>query len=114
MQYDAGSRRRWFQDEFFDLYTWQNADGEWQAFQLCYDKTDQERALRWTRDRGYRHDGVDAPEDKPGRAASAIFVADRQFDPTGIAARFESAAIDLPAEVREFVLAHIQGYRLAV
>ncbi len=95
-QYESGQHRRWFQDEFFDLYTWESYDGDLKGFQLCYGKDGTQRALRWSPDKGYRHEGVDAPEDKPGRAMSAIFVADGVFDHNRIAARFDENATELP------------------
>ena len=36
-QDNPGLRRRWYQDEFFDLYTWHAPDGRLAGFQLCYD-----------------------------------------------------------------------------
>jgi hypothetical protein len=112
-QHDAGAHRRWFHDEFFDLYVWENYAGEVQGFQLCYAKADQQRALRWSQERGYNHEGVDSPEDKPGRAMSAIFIADGLFDPDGIGAKFEHESKPLPPRVRNFVLDKIKGYALA-
>jgi hypothetical protein len=112
-QHDAGTHRRWFHDEFFDLYVWENYAGEVQGFQLCYAKADQQRALRWSLERGYNHEGVDSPEDKPGRAMSAIFIADGLFDPDGIGAKFEHESKPLPPRVRSFVLEKIKGYALA-
>jgi hypothetical protein len=84
-----------------------------QGFQLCYAKADQQRALRWSQERGYNHEGVDSPEDKPGRAMSAIFIADGLFDPDGIGAKFEHESKPLPPRVRNFVLDKIKGYALA-
>jgi hypothetical protein len=109
-QYESGKLRRWFHDEYFDLYTWESYGGDLIGFQLCYAKSGKERALRWSPESGYRHEGVDAPEDKPGRAMSALFVADGVFDPNGVGARFESASIELPARVKEFVLVKIRAY----
>jgi hypothetical protein len=113
-QHDAGTHRRWFHDEFFDLYVWENfageGEGKMQGFQLCYAKADQQRALRWSRERGYNHEGVDSPEDKPGRAMSAIFVADGVFDPDHIAEKFAIESASLPPGVRDFVLEKITGY----
>jgi hypothetical protein len=113
MQYETGKHRRWFHDEYFDLYTWESPQGSLVGFQLCYAKNGIERALRWTPEAGYRHEGVDAPEDKPGRAMSAIFVADGRFDPDQIGTRFEADSILLPPPVREFVLTRIRGYPLS-
>jgi hypothetical protein len=42
-----GLKRRWYQDDFFDLYTWNSADGTLVSFQLCYDVRGRERALTW-------------------------------------------------------------------
>jgi hypothetical protein len=109
-QYESGKHRRWFHDEYFDLYTWESYSGDLQGFQLCYAKLGKERALRWSPESGYRHEGVDAPEDKPGRAMSALFVADGVFDSDGIGATFEGAALNLPEKVRDFVLEKIRAY----
>ena len=46
-QDSAETRRRWFQDEFFDLFVWQSRSGEFVAFQLCYDIKSNERAISW-------------------------------------------------------------------
>jgi hypothetical protein len=113
-QHDAGTHRRWFHDDFFDLYVWESFAGEGegtiQGFQLCYAKADQQRALRWSLDRGYNHEGVDSPEDKPGRAMSAIFIADGAFDPDHIAEKFAVESAPIPSGVRDFVLEKIKGY----
>lgn len=112
-QYDPGKLRRWFHDDYFDLYTWENNNAELLGFQLCYAKRGRERALRWSLDNGYAHDGVDTPEEKPGRAMSAIFVADGVFDSTAMAACFQEAANELPENVRNFVLDKILAYQQA-
>ncbi|HEX4859483.1 MAG TPA: hypothetical protein VFV17_10725 [Usitatibacteraceae bacterium] len=109
-QYESGKHRRWFHDDEFDLYTWENYDGELLGFQLCYARQGHERALRWSPKDGYRHEGVDAPEDKPGRAMSALFVADGVFDAGPVAERFEAATQSLPPRIREWVLLKIREY----
>lgn len=109
-QYESGKHRRWFHDDYFDLYTWESYSGDMLGFQLCYAKMGKERALRWSLESGYRHEGVDAPEDKPGRAMSALFVADGVLDHANLGARFEAAAMEMPAKVKEFVLEKIHAY----
>ena len=59
---------------------------------------------------GYTSQPLYAPEDKPGRAMSALFVADGAFDPDGVGKKFEDAAIELPAKVKGFVLEKIRAY----
>jgi hypothetical protein len=79
---DPPARRRWFHDDYFDLFVWETGDGV-TLFQLCYGPDSTERALVWDRGRGLFHDGP---------AASADFVA-----------RFEDAALQLPEHIRREV-----------
>ena len=58
------------------MYVWQNGKGEFTTLQLCYDRAHDERIMRWSKAGGYSHERIDAPETKPGRAMSAILVAD--------------------------------------
>jgi len=109
-QYESNKHRRWFHDDFFDLYTWENYDGDLLGFQLCYAKDDVQRALRWSLEAGYQHEGVDQPEEKPGRAMSAIFVADGAFDRDCIGARFQHEGIELPSKISTFVIERIHSY----
>ena len=109
-QYETGKHRRWFHDDYFDLYTWENFDGVLQGFQLCYARLGRERALRWSPEMGYSHEGVDAPEDKPGRSMSALFVADGVFDANSVGSIFEDAALEMPEKFRIFVLERIRAY----
>ncbi len=109
-QYESGKHRRWFHDDYFDLYTWENFDGVLQGFQLCYAKLGKERVLRWSPEMGYAHEGVDAPEDKPGRSMSALFVADGVFDANSVGSIFDDAAFAMPEKFRTFVLERIRAY----
>jgi len=106
----GGIQRRWFQDDYFDLYVWQLKGGAVHAFQLCYDRRANERSLRWAPATGFAHDGVDIPEDKPGRAMSALLVADGIFPATLIEKRFAESAEGLPDELRRLVSARLAEY----
>src|SRR5687767_8308064 len=79
---DPPAKRRWFHDDYFDLFVWQ-ADGEVTLFQLCYGADSTERALVWDRERGFFHDGPPASRDD--------------------IARFEDAATALPGDIRSDV-----------
>ena len=95
-QDEPGLQRRWFHDEYFDLFVWQKPDGGLAAFELCYGDHADERALVWKEDGGLYHDGP-LGMDEDGR----------------IAARFDSAGAALPAEVRAAVDARIAEYAAA-
>ena len=77
------ARRRWFHDDYFDLFVWQTAAGEVVHFELCYGIHGSEQALVWHRQMGFFHDGADSDE-----SADAM------------AARFEAVALTLPKDVR--------------
>jgi hypothetical protein len=48
-QDQADLRRRWFQDDYFDLFVWVAPEGGIVAFQLAYDRGGDERVLGWHR-----------------------------------------------------------------
>ncbi len=54
--------RRWFQDDYFDLYLWQDKHGSPIAFHLCYARNAAEGAITWRAGEGYTHASVDAGE----------------------------------------------------
>ena len=56
---DHGLRRRWFEDDYFDLIVWLDARPEIVRFQLCYDKRHDEHALTWQRHEGFTHARID-------------------------------------------------------
>jgi len=75
---DPPAKRRWFHDEYFDLFVWQAA-GEVTLFQLCYGGDADARALVWDRARGFFHDGPASRD---------------------VVRLFEDAATALPADLR--------------
>ena len=93
---DPPARRRWFHDEYFDLFVWETG-GEVTLFQLCYGGDSTGRALVWDKSRGLFHDGP---------AGAAEFVT-----------QFEEAASTLPQDIRREVREKVHefaGRRLAV
>src|SRR5260370_7450207 len=59
---DPPARRRWFHDDYFDLFVWQ-AGGEVTLIQVCYGADATERALVWDKTRGFFQDGPPAPQE---------------------------------------------------
>ncbi|HEV3009880.1 MAG TPA: hypothetical protein VGX52_12670 [Burkholderiales bacterium] len=92
---DPPAKRRWFHDEYFDLFVWQ-AQGEVTLFQLCYGGDASERALVWDRARGFFHDGPASRD---------------------VVALFEDAASALPADLAAAIREKVHefaGRQLAV
>jgi hypothetical protein len=86
------TKRRWFHDEYFDLFVSQANGGTLQGFQLCYGLSAGERALVWERERGYFHDGTNP------------------LKPDTIVRRFSAVAHQLPGEVARAVGERLREY----
>jgi hypothetical protein len=86
---DPPAKRRWFHDEFFDLFVWQSG-GEVTLFQLCYGADATERALVWDKVRGFFHDGPQGEHD--------------------VLSRFEDAAAALPEDIRDEIRQKMHEY----
>ena len=107
-QDDKSLNRRWFQDEYFDLWTWESAEGALVAFQLCYDKRRDERALSWRRDHGFDHLRVQTGRD---RESTAFLQGDGGVFPAVIVSRkLKAAAQPLPALMRRFIFHKVKAY----
>ncbi|MCX7892204.1 MAG: hypothetical protein N2544_07555 [Burkholderiales bacterium] len=99
-QDEPGRARRWFHDAEFDLFLWQAPDGQVLMFQLCYGGPASDRALVWREDLGFFHDGEPPAPGEP-------------FSTGALGGRFARAAGDVPAAIREFVLAKIDEYAVS-
>jgi hypothetical protein len=105
-QIEGESRRRWFFSQEQDLYVWQDDDGQITAFQLCYAKSQDEHAVYWRSDSGYAHLQVDSKR----RNATPLLVADGYLDKEAVLVHFREVSINLPVDVREFVIDRIAKF----
>ena len=107
LQDDPTSERRWFHDDYFDLFVRQAGD-ELVAFELCYSIHSNERALVWRKGQGYFHDG----ETPDGEFIGARLASGDPLQADPIIARFERAAGGLPEALRLDLEAHLCEYAL--
>lgn len=101
-QIPGKGRRRWFSDAYFDLVVWYAGDGTVRAFQLRYDKHEQERAFTWRKGHRCVHQEIDTGE-WPGHSETSPVLRGRSAVPTrGLERRFfwECGSIDDRALVR--------------
>jgi len=104
-------RRRWFSDESMDLTVWFDDQDRIAAFELCYDKGRNERALRWRQGLGFVHERVDDGEGRPGRhKASPVLVPDGRFDVKRISRQFEENSREIDARIAVFVTSALTSY----
>ena len=48
-------KRRWFEDEYFDLFIWEDCTKEITIFQLSYNKQENQHAVTWEKKQGFIH-----------------------------------------------------------
>lgn len=99
--------RRWYRDDYFDLWTWQDARGEFVAFQLSVERRADEKALTWREEFGFDFLKV-GPGEWPGTRGQ--MQEDAGFFAPGVKRRLRAAAKTLPVETRRFVLARLREY----
>ncbi len=96
--------RRWFHDEVFDLFVWEDNAGAIVKLQLCSRLTDQETAITWDADAGVSYHRVDSGENSPLANRTPILIPDDKPDKGEIQARFAEAAASLDAAVTGLVI----------
>lgn len=107
-----GRHRRWFQDDYFDLYVWQDDAGHPVALQLCYDRRHAEGAISWSPDGGYSHARVDDGRMAAGVPSTPLLVEGPPPPYFRIYRRFVDATHDWPeTALRDFVSNHLRTYR---
>jgi hypothetical protein len=108
-QVEGEGQRRWFTDEYFDLIVWYSGS-RITGFQLCYDRTRNERALTWRSPNRYSHDKIDDGEVPMTYKMTPILVQDGVFEKDRVAARFQAAAKRIEPEIANLVLEKLRGY----
>lgn len=106
--------RRWFQDDYFDLYVWQDERGAAIAFQLCYDRAAGEGAISWSAAEGFAHARVDSG-DIPYRHRSTPLLREAGPPPYfRIYNRFLEATKGFDPLLRALVLERLRDYRIVL
>jgi hypothetical protein len=106
-------QRRWFASGDMDLVVWFDVEKKISAFQLCYDKHRQERALTWKRgQQGFEHATVDDGEAWPlAHKSTPILVPDGNWNAVDVHARFLAVAAELPVSIRDFIEGRLAAQR---
>lgn len=109
-QHKGEPRRRWFTDDFFDIFVWFHKDTTITGFQLCYDKQVKERALTWVRGRGFRHDLIDDGEATPTKNRSPILVRDGEFPASEVLVLFITSSGGIEDPIRSLIIEKLCRY----
>jgi len=100
----------WFQDDYFDLFTWQNETSQITSFQLCYDRLNNERVISWDNERGFGHHRVDDGESSPHKNMSPVFIKEEGFLYHEVMSRFLESSTQINQEIRSFVQEKLDEY----
>jgi hypothetical protein len=109
-QDDPDLRRRWFQDDYFDLFIWQSTESAIVAFQLCYDIPSRERVLSWREASGFSHNRIDSGEATPRKNMSPILVADGILPVEAVLPKFVRRSRDIDRAVSRFIAGKLREY----
>ncbi len=103
-------RRRWFHDDYFDLFIWQSPASSIVAFQLCYDIHSHERVLSWRESSGFSHNRIDSGEARPEKNMTPILVADGALPLDDVLARFVRRSRTMERAVSHFIVSKLREY----
>ncbi len=102
-QNEGERRRRWFEDDFFELIVWFESSGFIYGFQLCYDINGFQHALSWKVEGGFSHNEVDMGSKSGPR--SDMLVPDGAFPYKRVIDQYlDRIDIKLDAGVKEILL----------
>jgi hypothetical protein len=110
-QDSARGYRRWFQDEYFDVFVWQDAGGRPIALQLCYDRDTAEGVISWSETDGFAHARVDGGAKQAKYSMTPILRPASMPPYFRIYNRFLAATPDWDPALRSFVLERLRDYR---
>lgn len=104
-------RKRWFSSTSMDLVAWFDDDDVIVAFQLCYDKSDAERALVWSRrDARLAHLVVDDGESRAGKhKASPLLISGKHLPLQRVREKLLLESSELPPVILADVLARLDA-----
>ncbi|OUD13896.1 hypothetical protein [Thioflexithrix psekupsensis] len=103
--------KRWFQNSYFDLFTWQDLNGDILSFQLCYDRRGRERVISWDARHGFEHSCIDDGESMPNRNMTPVFGQDALFSDQHVVQAFENASCGIDPEIGQFVLKQLRAFQ---
>ena len=112
MQTPGQPSRRWFNDQFLDLFVWQDECGRIVGFQICFDKDTAERALTYSESDGYRFDNVYGEESSLDMGSPVLSRAAELPFPLLLALLVERGA-GIDARVLHYVIEKLEAYTAA-
>ncbi len=102
--------KRWFSSLNMDLFIWFDDDDEIVSYQLTYNKPHDEKALTWSKDKGYVHLGVDDGSNPGKHPGTPLLVKDGVVSPSSIIKLIRNDQGDLKPWIKNFIVEGIEKY----
>ena len=112
-QTQSAHLKRYLCDDYFDLFVWQDAEGEAFGFQLCYDKPGHERALTWMKTSGFSHAAIDSGEEDPTANCAPILKNEKEFPADIVYREFAVRAYGIDPRIQALVLGKLEEYAVS-
>jgi len=103
-------KKRWFQDDYFDLFTWQDNTGRIINFQLCYDRQGNEHVILWDFEKGFGHYRIDDGESSPHKNMSPVFVSNGFFLHSEVKIKFLKSSRHITQDIGTFIIEKLDEY----
>ena len=103
-------RRRWFTSQDIDLFVWLNNHDEVVSYHLTYNRPHDEKALVWSKEKGFTHLGVDDGS-RPGKhPGSPLLVQDGVINPIKIVSMIKKNSGELGPSIEDFIISGIEKH----
>jgi hypothetical protein len=109
-QQDPHTKRRWFCDDYFDIFVWEKPSGKIIEIQLCYDRAVRERVLRWRDSIGFAHHGIDGGDASTFKNMTPIMVADGALQLPAVLEKFDACAAHIDPRIRDAIRERLLEY----
>ena len=101
-------RKRWFASLSMDVFVWLDEEDEISSYQLTYNKPHNEKALTWSKDKGFAHMSVDDGT-RPGKhPGSPLLVKDGLFEPEKLISILRKETGELKLWIKNFIISGIE------
>ncbi len=103
-------KKRWFTSLSMDLFVWLNDEDEIISYQLTYNKPHKEKALTWSKEKGFAHLGVDDGTRSGKHPGSPLLVKDGVIKPDKIISMLRKDSGELKSWIKNFIVSGIEEH----
>jgi hypothetical protein len=107
--------RLWMLDDCLDVIVWFEPDGSIYGFQLCYDKTENEKSITWNHNGHFSYHHIDSGESDPGDyKKTPVLLVGADFDHRYARDQFLIRSFHIHSRLVDFICEKLnQAYALA-